>query len=107
MKAEPVRLVQSDLTAPGIRRMRCGRGFRYVGVDGSTLRDPDDLARVRALVLPPAWTDVWICPDPRGHIQALGTDAAGRRQYRYHDAWREERDKAKHARVLEFASVLP
>jgi len=63
--------------------MRCGRGFRYVKVDGSALRDPEDLARVRALVLPPAWTDVWICADPRGHIQALGTDAAGRRQYRY------------------------
>ena len=87
--------------------MRCGRGFRYVGVDGAPLTDPDDLVRVRALVLPPAWTNVWICPDPHGHIQALGTDAAGRRQYRYHDAWRESRDKAKHARVLEFASVLP
>jgi DNA topoisomerase IB len=100
-------LVQSDLTAPGIRRLRCGRGFRYLAADGTALRDPGDLARVRALVLPPAWTDVWISPDPLGHIQALGTDAAGRRQYRYHDAWRRERDRAKHARVLEFASALP
>jgi DNA topoisomerase IB len=102
-----VRLVLSDVSAPGIRRLRCGSGFRYLGPDGRALQDPAALARVRALVLPPAWTDVWICPDPCGHIQAMGTDAAGRRQYRYHDAWRQERDKAKHARVLEFASVLP
>ena len=100
-------LVRSDLTGPGIRRRRCGRGFRYLGPDGTTVRDSEILARIRALVIPPAWEDVWICVDANGHIQAVGTDAAGRRQYRYHDLWREQRDRAKHDRVLEFGAVLP
>jgi DNA topoisomerase IB len=100
-------LIRSDLTVDGIRRQRCGKGFRYFAADGTPLTDPETLKRVRALVIPPAWEDVWISPLPDGHIQAVGTDAAGRRQYRYHDLWRAERDKAKHDRVLEFGRVLP
>ena len=81
-------LVRSDPGAAGIRRSRCGRGFRYVGPGGAAVRDRGTIARIRSLVIPPAWQDVWICPDPAGHLQATGTDAAGRRQYRYHDLWR-------------------
>jgi DNA topoisomerase IB len=99
-------LVRSDLSAAGIRRRRCGRGFRYL-LEGTSVRDAETLARIKALVIPPAWEDVWICTDPDGHIQAVGTDAAGRRQYRYHDRWREQRDRQKHDRVLEFGHVLP
>ena len=91
----------------GIRRRRCGRGFRYLGLDGAALTDPQTLARIKALVIPPAWQDVWICADPQGHIQAVGTDAAGRRQYRYHDLWREQQDRDKHDRVQRFGAVLP
>ena len=100
-------LTRSDLTAPGIRRRRCGRGFRYLGPDAAPVTDPGTLARIKALVIPPAWEDVWICADPAGHIQAVGTDAAGRRQYRYHDLWREQRDRRKHDRMLEFGAALP
>jgi DNA topoisomerase IB len=100
-------LIRSELTADGIRRRRCGKGFRYFAADGTPLTDPKVLNRVRALVIPPAWEDVWICPQADGHIQAVGTDAAGRRQYRYHDLWRAERDKAKHDRVLDFGRALP
>jgi DNA topoisomerase IB len=100
-------LIRSELTADGIRRRRCGKGFRYFAADGRPLTDPTTLNRVRALVIPPAWEDVWICPRADGHIQAVGTDAAGRRQYRYHDLWRAERDKAKHDRVLDFGRALP
>ena len=102
-----VTLVRSDLSGPGIRRRRHGRGFRYLGPEGTPLRDPEVVARVKALVIPPAWEDVWISAAPDGHIQAVGTDAAGRRQYRYHDRWREQRDREKHDRVLEFGAVLP
>jgi DNA topoisomerase IB len=91
---------------PGWRRRRAGRGFAYYDTDGSLIRD-DRLDRVRALAIPPAWKDVWICPWPNGHIQATGVDAAGRRQYRYHDAWRARRDAEKHERVLEIAHQLP
>ena len=101
------KLSRSDLTAGGIRRRRCGRGFRYLGPDAGPVQDPETLARIRALVIPPAWEDVWICADPDGHIQAVGTDAAGRRQYRYHDLWREQRDRRKHDRMLEFGAALP
>ncbi|MDQ1655328.1 MAG: hypothetical protein QOD41_411 [Cryptosporangiaceae bacterium] len=101
-----MRLRRSDPGAPGITRRRSRKGFRYAGPDGSALT-PADLDRVRALVIPPAWTDVWICPAPNGHIQVLGTDAAGRRQYLYHEQWRAERDRAKHERILEFAERLP
>jgi DNA topoisomerase IB len=100
-------LVRSDPGAAGIRRRRCGRGFRYVRQEGRPVSDPETVARIRALVIPPAWEDVWICADPLGHIQAIGTDAAGRRQYRYHDLWREQRDQQKHDRMLEFGAALP
>ncbi len=99
-------LRRSQPGGPGIRRRRCGRGFRYLGLDGA-VTDPDTLNRIRALVIPPAWEDVWICVDPDGHIQAIGTDAAGRRQYRYHDLWREQRDQDKHDRVLGLGAALP
>ena len=91
---------------PGWRRRRSGKGFAYYDGDGTLIRD-DRLDRVRALAIPPAWTDVWICPWPNGHIQATGVDAAGRRQYRYHDEWRARRDAEKHERVLEIAQQLP
>ena len=71
------------------------------------ITDPRTLARIKSLVIPPAWKDVWICADPQGHIQAVGTDAAGRRQYRYHDQWREQQDRDKHDRVREFGGALP
>ncbi len=106
--ADPeMRLRRSDPAGPGIRRRRCGRGFRYLGPGAQPVRDPEILARIKALVIPPAWEDVWICAEPGGHIQAVGTDAAGRRQYRYHDLWRERRDRDKHDRVLEFGRALP
>lgn len=100
-------LTRSELTAAGIRRRRCGRGFRYFAADGTPLADDKALARIKALVIPPAWEDVWICPGNDGHIQAVGTDVAGRRQYRYHDQWREERDREKFDRMLEFGRALP
>ncbi len=90
----------------GIRRRRCGHGFRYLGA-GEPVTDERTLARIRALVIPPAWQDVWICADPAGHIQATGTDAAGRRQYLYHPRWREQRDQDKHDRVMALGVVLP
>lgn len=96
-----------DPAEPGIRRVRRGRGFSYLDRWGRPIHDPRELARIRALAVPPAWKDVWICPDPEGHIQALGTDAAGRRQYRYHDRWRAARDREKFDRVLRLARALP
>lgn len=102
-----VRLRRSDHTAPGICRKRAGKKFVYVDTDGHRIDDPEVLERIQALAIPPAWTDVWICPHPRGHIQALGTDARGRRQYRYHDAWRVRRDREKFDHMLEFARALP
>jgi DNA topoisomerase IB len=101
------RLRRSDLSRDGIRRRRCGRGFSYLGPDRTVIKDPQLLARIKSLVIPPAWEDVWICADARGHIQAVGTDSAGRRQYRYHDLWREQRDQEKHDRVQEFGACLP
>jgi DNA topoisomerase IB len=100
-------LARSEITGPGIRRRRCGRGFRYFGPDGSPLAGAEALSRIKALVIPPAWEDVWICPAPCGHIQAVGTDAAGRRQYRYHDLWRDLRDREKFDRAVEFGRELP
>src|SRR5690242_4657327 len=82
-------------------------GFRYTRADGKPLRNPADLKRIRALAIPPAWTDVWICPDPRGHLQATGRDARGRKQYRYHPRWREVRDEDKYGRLPEFGRALP
>jgi DNA topoisomerase I len=101
-----VRLRRSDVHGPGYRRRRAGRGFAYYDTDGTLIKD-DRLDRIRGLAIPPAWRDVWICPWPNGHIQATGVDAAGRRQYRYHDAWRARRDAEKHERVLQIARQLP
>jgi DNA topoisomerase I len=98
---------RSDPESPGIRRIGRGRGFSYEDADGRPLRDEAALERIRALAIPPAWKNVWICDDDRGHIQAVGTDAAGRRQYLYHDAWRAQRDRAKFKRLPEFAATLP
>jgi DNA topoisomerase-1 len=100
-------LRRSDLTRPGYTRRRRGRGVSYLDPQGRPLRDPDELARLRQLAIPPAWRDVWICTDPRGHIQATGTDAAGRKQYVYHPVWRAKRDEAKFDHVLEVAAQLP
>jgi DNA topoisomerase I len=92
---------------PGIRRKKAGTGFSYVGTDGKTIRDPKELARIRSLAIPPAYTDVWVCPTPTGHIQATGRDARGRKQYRYHPKWREVRDETKFERMLAFSQALP
>src|SRR5919198_5356956 len=91
---------------PGIRRRRNGKGFTYIGVDGRTVRAAAELGRIRSLVIPPAWKDVWICPDTRGHLQATGRDARGRKQYRYHPNWREVRDQVKYGRLVAFARAL-
>jgi DNA topoisomerase-1 len=101
------RLRRSDPRAPGIARRKAGRGFVYRGPNGDRVTDAEVLARIRSLAIPPAWTDVWICPWPNGHIQAMGTDAKGRRQYRYHEAWRARRDAEKFDHMLVFAQALP
>ena len=101
------RLRRVNCAAPGITRVRRGKTFHYVDAAGRTVTDGSTLARIEALVIPPAWTDVWICTVASGHIQATGVDVAGRRQYRYHDQWRLVRDLHKHERVLDFGSVLP
>jgi DNA topoisomerase-1 len=92
---------------PGYRRHRAGRGFVYCDKNGDRITDPRILARIRGLVIPPAWTNVWICPHPRGHIQVTARDAKGRKQYRYHPEWQEVRDKEKFTRTLTFARALP
>jgi DNA topoisomerase-1 len=92
---------------PGITRKRSGRGFSYRRPDGELIHDKAVLARIRALAIPPAWTEVWICPDASGHLQATGRDAKGRKQYRYHDLWRARRDDAKFESLIDFARVLP
>ncbi len=91
----------------GIRLVRAGNAFRYLGPDGRAIRDRATLARIRALVIPPAWTDVWICPHDDGHLQACGRDARRRKQYRYHERWREVRDANKYARLAAFGRALP
>lgn len=96
-----------DDAGPGIRRLASGKGFRYVGVGGLTIRDADVVRRLRSLVIPPAWANVWICPSPDGHIQVTGRDARGRKQYRYHPRFREIRDENKFARMIAFATALP
>lgn len=101
------RLRRSRTTKPGLGRRRSGSGFSYVATDGSTIRDPEIRERIDSLAIPPAWTHVWIAPDPLGHIQAIGTDAAGRRQYLYHPVWREKRDATKFDRALDLAATLP
>ncbi|HET6434247.1 MAG TPA: DNA topoisomerase IB, partial [Xanthomonadaceae bacterium] len=93
--------------APGLRRVRRGPGFGYRDANGRPVRDRATLARIRALAIPPAWTDVWICADPRGHLQATGRDARGRKQYRYHPQWSAVRGNGKFDRVVAFGSALP
>lgn len=102
-----MRLRKVSVDSPGLGRRRAGKGFVYLDPDGRRVDDPELLARCRALVIPPAWQEVWIYPDPAGHIQAVGTDDAGRRQYLYHELWRQRRDRAKHRHVLEVAEQLP
>jgi DNA topoisomerase I len=92
---------------PGIRRRRAGRGFSYFRPSGQRIRDEATLSRIRGLAIPPAWTDVWICSDVRGHVQATGRDARGRKQHRYHPRWREKRDELKFDRMIAFARALP
>jgi DNA topoisomerase I len=92
---------------PGLRRMMTRRGAVIENPDGREVRDPETLERIRKLAIPPAWTGVWICSDPEGHIQAVGRDARGRKQYRYHPAWRACRDEAKYERLLAFGEALP
>lgn len=98
---------RSDCSGPGIARRPRGRGFSYHDADGRRVSDAATIDRIRALAIPPAWRDVWICADPRGHIQATGIDAAGRKQYRYHDDWRASRDQAKFEAMVAFARALP
>src|SRR5690349_14795697 len=102
-----MRLRRSVPSGPGIRRRRCGKGFAYYGTDGEPLTDEAALQRIKDLVIPPAWKKVWISPHPNGHIQAVGTDAAGRRQYLYHQTWQQERAEEKFDRVLAMSSQLP
>ncbi|HSV03153.1 MAG TPA: DNA topoisomerase IB [Phenylobacterium sp.] len=92
---------------PGIRRRKAGTGFSYLRPDGGPVRDERTLDRIRKLAIPPAWVDVWICPDPRGHIQATGRDQKRRKQYRYHDGWRQVRDENKYDRLIAFGRALP
>jgi DNA topoisomerase I len=102
-----MRLRRSDLSKPGYGRRGAGRGFSYLGTDGKPLPGEQDVQRIKELVIPPAWRDVWISPDPRGHIQATGVDAAGRKQYLYHPQWRRHRDERKFDHALQVAERLP
>jgi len=100
-----LRYVSDD--SPGYRRKANGDHFEYLDTEGKRIRDEQRLLRIKRLAIPPAWTDVWICPSPNGHIQATGRDARGRKQYRYHDRWRELRDENKFGRLSDFAKALP
>ena len=102
-----MRLRRSAVRGPGIHRVRRGKGFSYEDSTGTPVADDATLQRIKDLVIPPAWKKVWICPHPNGHIQAVGTDAAGRRQYLYHQRWQEERNEEKFDRVLEMSTALP
>ena len=104
-KIAGLRYVAAD--RPGITRQSRGKGFGYRASDGSAVRDAETLRRIRSLAIPPAWTEVWICPNENGHIQAVGRDARGRKQYRYHPRWRAVRDESKYERVLAFGEALP
>lgn len=94
-------------TRPGITRKTAETGINYIGIDGKTIEDPEELRRIKSLAIPPAWRDVWICPLTNGHLQATGRDAKGRKQYRYHLRWREVRDETKYDRMLAFGRALP
>jgi DNA topoisomerase I len=101
------RLRRSDCSEPGIGRRRRGKGFEYLDESGERIDDPEVAERIAALRIPPAWNDVWICPDPLGHIQVTGIDAAGRKQYLYHPRWRERQDRKKFDAMVRFAQALP
>jgi len=101
------RLRRSNCAAPGIARLRRGRGFEYRDPAGERIEDPDVLERLAELAIPPAWRDVWICMDPFGHLQATGVDAAGRKQYLYHERWRAHRDRRKFDSMISFGNALP
>ncbi|GAC1315502.1 MAG: DNA topoisomerase IB [Acidimicrobiales bacterium] len=101
------RLRRVSASDPGLTRRRCGRGWIYTDQWGQRVADPQVIARIQGLVIPPAWSDVWICRHANGHLQAVGTDVKGRRQYRYHDQWRRNRDRAKFDRMLDFGAALP
>jgi len=101
------RLRRADCSGPGITRKRAGSGFAYFDDDGEKVTEAEVLTRIRELGIPPAWKDVWICPYPNGHLQATGVDVAGRKQYRYHDAWRTRRDAEKFDEMMAFARALP
>ncbi|SFK73757.1 DNA topoisomerase IB [Caulobacter sp. UNC279MFTsu5.1] len=105
--AERTLLAYVDDQEQGLRRVARGKGFSYVDEDGRAVKDQATLARIKALVIPPAWTSVWICPDPNGHIQAVGRDQRGRKQYRYHPEWRADRDARKYDRMAAFGRALP
>lgn len=107
LSARAAGLRYSNDAQPGYRRRRRGSGWEYLDEDGATLHDAEQVQRIHHLAIPPAWTDVWICRDPRGHLQATGRDARGRKQYRYHPRWREVRDETKYGRMAGFAEVLP
>jgi len=107
LEHRPVALVDTVDSAPGIGRARRGRGWRFIAADGSVITDVDDRMRILALGIPPAWRKVWINPDPDAPVQATGLDAAGRKQYRYHNRWREQRDEEKFAGLPAFADYLP
>jgi len=100
-------LREVDCNGPGIARVGAGRGFFYRDADGTRIEEPEVIERIRALAIPPAWSDVWVCSDPDGHIQATGIDAKGRRQYRYHADWQTKRSRQKHDRILQFVRQLP
>src|SRR6185503_20783073 len=102
-----MRLRRSDCTVQGIARLGAGRGFTYRDADGERIDDEETLARIRELAIPPAWKEVWICPDPLGHLQATGIDVAGRKQYLYHERWQRRRAERKFEAVREFAAALP
>src|SRR3954468_21279788 len=101
------RLKRADCSGPGLARRRRGKGFEYLDEDGRRIADPEVLERIGELTIPPAWEQVWICPYPLGHIQATGIDAAGRKQYLYHQKWRERQDKKKFDSMVRFAQALP
>ena len=102
-----MRLRRSELRGPGLRRVRRGKGFSYYDPDGAPITDAVTLDRIKDLVIPPAWKKVWICAHPNGHIQAVGTDVAGRRQYLYHQKWQKERNEEKFDRALHMSAGLP
>jgi len=107
MSAKEAGLQYVDPSRPGITRHRAGKGFFYRNPNGDRIADRKVLDRISKIVIPPAWTEVWICPSPNGHVQAVGRDAKGRRQHRYHPRWREVRDETKYERMLSFGRHLP